>query len=141
MRNDTPIERSWNVRVLGSIALVLFCLNLLIFVDRHFGQEQIADVKWRCFTNFERTPTGWTATPRPRSRYLFKPEHAVSQRYWAYRGGSYFTPANATPTYDEAAPISEELRIRATHLSEADQRLRHKLGLTGQETAHISIMR
>jgi len=137
MRNDAPIERSWNVRVLGSIALVLFCLNLLIFVDRHFGQDQIIDVKRRCFTNLERTPTGWTVTLRPGSRYFFKLEHAASQHYWAYRG----VRANATLTYDEAAPISEELRIRAAHLSEVDQRLRHKLGLTGQETAHISIMR
>ncbi len=127
--------------MLGSIALVLFCLNLLIFVDRHFGQDQIADVKRRCFTNFERTPTGWMATPRPRSRYLFKQEYVAAQRYWAYRGGSYFTPATATPTYDEASTISEELRIRAAHFSEVDQRLRHKLGLISQETAHISIMR
>ena len=125
--------------MLGSIALVLFCLNLLIFVDRHFGQDQITDVKRRCFTNFERTSTGSTATLRLRSRYLFKPEHVASQHYWAYRGVSSL--ANATPTYDEASPISEELRIRAAHLSEVDQRLRHKLGLTGQETAHILIMR
>ncbi len=125
--------------MLGSIALVLFCLNLLIFVDRHFGQDQINDVKRRCFTNVERTITGWTATPQPHSKYFFKSEYAAAQRYWAYRGVS--SPTYATPTYDEAAPVSEELRIRAAHLSEVDQRLRQKLGLTGQETTHISIMR
>ena len=141
MRNDAPIERSWNVRVLGSIALVLFCLNFLIFVDRHFGQEQIAEVTGRCGTELEAIRATWTPARHSSSLYLFKPEHAASQRYWAYRGGRYFTPANATPTYDEAAPISEELRIRAAHPSEADQTLRHKLGLTGQGTAHISIMR
>ena len=121
--------------MLGSIALVLFCLNLLIFVDRHFGQDQIIDVKQRCFTNVEQIPTGLTATLRPGSRYLLKLEYGAAQRYGAYRG----VPANVT--YHEAAPISEELRIRAAYLSEVDQRLHHKLGLTGQETAHISIMR
>jgi len=137
MRNNAPIERSWNIRVLGSIALVLFCLNLLIFVDRHFGQDQIIDLQRRCFTNIERASTGSMATPRPSSRVLLKQEYAIVQRYWAYRE----VRANATPTYDEATPISKELRIRAAHLSDVDQRLRHKLGLSGQETAHISIMR
>ncbi len=136
MRNDAPMDRSSKVRVLGSIALVLFCLNLLIFVDRNFGQGQDAEVTGRCGEELEDLRTTWTPARQSGPLYFFKPEHAAAQRYWSkpHRKWSYFTPANATP-------INEELRIRAAHPSEADEALRNKLGLTGQATAHIPIMR
>ena len=132
MRNDATMDRSSKVRVLGCIALVLFCLNLLIFVDRNFDFDSNEAVFSGCF---EEAPTTWTPARQSGSLYFFKPEYAAAQRYWSksHRGTTFITPA-------PARPINEELRIRAAHPSEADEALRNKLGLTGQTTTHILIM-
>ena len=135
MQNDATIGRSSKVRVLGCIALVLFCLNLLIFIDRNFDSDSDPFIFTGCFEGSEDVRTTWTPARQSGSLYFFKPEHATAQRYWSksHRKWSYFTPANATP-------INEELRIRAAHPSEADVTLRNKLGLNGAATAHIPIM-
>lgn len=132
MQNDATIDRSSKVRVLGCIALVLFCLNLLIFVDRHFDSDSDPFIITGCF---EEAPTTWTPALQSGSLYFFKLEYAVAQRYRlkSHRQTSFITRA-------PARPINEELRIRAAHPSEDDEALRNKLGLTGQTTAHILIM-
>ena len=132
MQNDATMDRSSKVRVLGCIALVLFCLNLLVFVDRKFDSDSDRFIITGCF---EEAPTTWTPARQSGTLYFFKPEYATAQRYRlkSHRQTTFITRA-------PARPINEELRIRAAHPSEADVALRNKLGLTDQTTAHILIM-
>ena len=129
MQNDATMDRSSKVRVLGCIALVLFCLNLLVFVDRNFDSDSDQFIITGCF---EEASTMWTPARQSGPLYFFKPEYATAQRYWSksHRQTTFITRFTARP-------INEELRIRAVHPSEADEALRNKLGLTGQTTAHI----
>ena len=131
MQNDATMDRSSKVRVLSCIALVLFCLNLLIFVNRDFGLFQGVG----CAMGHVDLRPMETSAYSSSSLYFFKPEYAAAQRYRSksHRQTTFITRFSARP-------INEELRIRAAHPSEAYEALRNKLGLTDQTTAHILIM-
>lgn len=126
MRNDAFTDRPSKVRALGCIALVLFCLNFLTFIDRNFGQEHDAFFAGPCVTDVQHVhgQSIISSQAPPNIREVFRIEITQGERPRVAR-----------------TSISEELRLRAAHPSEADDALRRKLGLAGQETIHIPVMR
>jgi hypothetical protein len=123
MRNDVFIHRPSTVRTLGCVALVLFCLNFLTFIDRNFGQEHDAFFARPCVTDVHGQSSLSTRDYPANIREVFRIEITPGERPRVTR-----------------TPISEELRLRAAQPSEADDALRRKLGLAGQETVHIPVM-
>ena len=116
------MDRLFNIPVLVSVLLVLFCLNFLTFIDRQFSQD--GDAVERYTLDYEQT-----AAPAQGTRY-----HSKTQ----CEEDALLSPS--LPSVADPA-LSEELRLRAAQAPESDQALRQELELTGQEMIHIPIMR
>lgn len=129
MRNEARFSRSPTVPVLGMVALLLFCVNFLLFLDRH--------ALWN-----QHEPVIWTTDPSlPASMYFFEEEPATYEpsRVQQDDHDGFVVEAPFPPSLRHDTFLSNELRLRAAQSAENDVALRQRLGL--QDESPVIILR
>ncbi|MFQ5569081.1 MAG: hypothetical protein ACE5G0_05365 [Rhodothermales bacterium] len=126
MRHEARFSRSPAVPVLGTIALLLFCVHFLLFLDRQVPWLQHEQVVW---------------TDDPDAIHFFEEETALYEPAQGQQGDhrGIVVVEQPFPSLAHDTYLSDELRLRAAQSAEYDAALRQRLGL--QDESPVIILR